>query len=563
MRSKKLIVLYIVLGIAAVFGLTVLVLTSTIWKTGLQVEAQQVEDTQNITVNWEATKAVDSVTIQVEHGHSIVYSTTLYNPTDILKGTYTVPVYYGKQQVSVTIKKALFRKTVTKTVDVFTDEYNIAPIISTFPVAQFTLSLNDITQNETIPTFVWFKRGSAWNYSNMLDNVYTIPVASTYEILNYSDKANIYKKTSAWIKELYEMNNNSKFHLYYSDYYAYGWLQATLANGIPADNYNVVLLSDGTASYKSFNDHFDTYTFAQEYANMQTKYNKLKEEITARSSYTEGNKGFAISAEKVGEYAFVMAKEEPNVEWWLARIDGTLAPITANNPQNVITSYVNDLVDAGKIKKKDLNELLDAMTAEEKQEIKSLYHLSADLFEKAKQENKKIMVILGTTNNDESHFDEYVNAVKKHYGNGYVYYYKGHPFTPTNSVDGKLKHLQSLGLIDIDSTIPAEFIFYFNPEAQITGYGSNTFNSLTDEQTCGIFGVGKEEFSATYKDNVDLFITKVAQNNETYGSLVSGEDCYLLEFANIADYEIAIYDNATNKITYYKLVDGVYKSVKK
>ena len=162
-----------------------------------------------------------------------------------------------------------------------------------------------------------------------------------------------------------------------------------------------------------------------------------------------------------------------------------------------------------------------------------------------------------------SNFDAYVNATKKYYGNGYVYYYKGHPYSPTNSVDGKLKHLQRLGLIDIDSTIPAELIFYFNPEAQTTGYASTTFISLNNEQTGGVFGTRKDDFSAIYKDNVDFFITKVSQNNETFGSLIPNEDCYLLEFTNTTDYEIAIYDNLLNKIAYYKLVDGAYKSVKK
>ena len=562
MRSKKLIVLYVVLGIAAVIGLTIIILTSTVWKTGLNVEASQIGDSQNVIVNWETSKPVDSVTIQVEHGHTVVYSTTLYNPNDILKGSHTVPVYYGRQQVSVIVKKALFRKTITKLVDVYADEYNIAPITATFPVAQFTLSLDSITQSGTIPTFVWFKRSAAWDYSKMPNNVFTVPVASTYDITSNTNQSKIYSKTSAWIKELYTINNASKFHLYYNDYYAYGWLQATIANGIPEENYNVVLLSDGTASYKYFNEHFDNLSYATEYAQMLEKYNKLKQEIATRQSYTEGNRGFSISADKIREYAYVMAKEEQNVEWWLARFDGTLAPNTRDNSAGIY-SQVEDLVAAEKIKRKDLNQLLNAMTEEQKQATKQLYHFSDDLFEKAEQENKKIMVILGTWDNQESNFDAYVNATKKYYGNGYVYYYKGHPYSPTNSVDGKLKHLQRLGLIDIDSTIPAELIFYFNPEAQTTGYASTTFLSLNDEQTGGVFGTRKDDFSAAYKDNVDFFITKVSQNNETFGSLIPNEDCYLLEFTNTTDYEIAIYDNLLNKIAYYKLVDGAYKSVKK
>lgn len=562
MRSKKLIVLYVILGIVALFGLIILILTSTVWHTNLAIEAAQVDDSQNIIVNWEVSKPVDSVTIQVEHGHSVVYSTTLYNSNDVLKGSYTVPVYYGRQQVNVTVTKALFRKTITKLVDVYADEYNIAPITATFPVAQFTLSLDNITQSGTIPTFVWFKRSAAWDYSKMPNNVFTVPVASTYDITNNTNQSKIYAKTSEWIKELYTINSNSKFHLYYNDYYAYGWLQATIANGIPEENYNVVLLSDGTASYKYFNDHFDNLNHEAEYANMREKYNKLKQEIATRQSYTEGNKGFSISADKIREYAYVMAKEEENVEWWLARIDRTLAPNTKDNTAGIY-SQVEDLVAAEKIKRKDLNQLLSGMSEEQKQMTKKLYHFSDDLFEKARQENKKIMVILGTWDNQETYFDAYVNATKKYYGSDYVYYYKGHPFSPTNSVNGKLRHLNKLGLIDIDSTIPAELIFYFNPEAETTGYASTTFISLNDEQSGGIFGTRKDDFSETYKNNIDFFMTKVSQSDETFGSLVHNVNCYLLEFTDTTDYEIAIYDNSANKIVYYKLVDGTYKSVKR
>ena len=565
MKSKKLFaVLYVLIGLLAVAGLTILILTSTVWKTKLTVEAQQVGESQNIVVNWKVDKSVDNVTIQVEHEDTVVYSTVLSNANDILKGTYTVPVYYGRQQVSVTIKKALYQNTVTKTVDVYANEYNIAPITATFPVAQFTLSLNDITQDGTIPTFVWFKRSGAWDYSKMPNNVYTIPVASASEILNNSNQRTIYSKTSAWIKELYEINKTSKFNLYYNDYYAYGWLQATVANGIPQENYKVVLLSDGTASYKYFNDHFDNESYAQEYASMVTKYNKLKQQIATKGYYTEGSSRFVISAGDVREYAFVMAKEEANVEWWLARYDRTLAPNTRNDAPDMDDAYdeVMELVNSGKIKRKDLNALLNAMTEEQQLATKELYHFSDDLFEKAKQEGKKIMVILGTWDHQEYNFDAYVKAVQKYYGDEYVYYYKGHPFSPTNTISGKLNHLTKLGLIDLDSTIPAELIFYFNPEAQSTGYASSTFVSLNDEQTCGIFGANKDSFTESYKDNVDFFITKVSQNNETYGSLVPNDDCYLLEFTDTTTYEIAIYNNASNKMTYYKLVDGVYQIVK-
>lgn len=556
----------IAISILFVTAIVLVSLTFTIWKVDLKMEASQIEDSQNIKVEWDVSKAVNKVEISVAHNGKGVSTIILENANDILKGNYTLPAFYGKQTVSVKVKKGLYSTTKSKTVNVFADEYNIAPVTATMPVTIFSLSLIDqddgIQNNDgkSIPTFVWFKRSSAWDYLQMPENVYTIPVATTEQVMNNSDQSTIYNNTSAWIKELYEINPNSKFNLYYNDYYAYGWMQATIANGIPEENYKVVLLSDGTASFQYFNEHFDNENHAEEYEKMSAKYAQLKSQIKQRGTYTEISPNFVISADKSREYAYVMAKEESNVEWWLTRVNGTLA---TNTPD--MQTEVNQLVSEGKIQVKDLNGLLTNLTDEEKVNLKKLYNFSDTMFEKAVNEEKKIMVILGTWTNTENstHFDQYVKAVQKYYGDEYIYYYKGHPKNPTNSVAGKLDHLKSLNLIDVDSTIPAELIFFFNPDAYCTGYSSTTFVSLDDEHSCGIFNERANSFTQPYKDNIDFFITKVNNSDAEYGSLVTDNDCYLLEFVDTTNYSIAIYNEKNNTIKYYKLNDkGQYEEVK-
>ena len=555
--SKKVWIPLVTIFSAIVLTVIVLiVLTNTIWKVKLTVSAEQVENSQNIKVKWKISKEIDNIEIKVKHDGNIISSVVLSNPNDVFKGEYEIPAYYGKHIVSVSVSNKLFTTTEKQTVKVFADEYNIAPITATMPVTIFSLSLmdkdNGIINNaegNPIPTFVWFKRSEAWDYTNMPENVYTMPMVNSNRITANADQSEIYSNTSKWVKELYEINSNSKFNFFYNDYFAYGWLQATIANGIPQSNYKVVLLSDGTASFSYFNKHFDNENYATNYAKMVEKYNKLKTQIKSRKSYKEQLiNNFEIDANTIREYAYIMAKEEPNVEWWLTRVSGTMA---TNCPE--MQNQINDLVSAGKIKVKDLKSLLFALTTEEQASLKQLYNFSDTMFEKASNENKKIMVILGTWTDTENktNFDEYVKAVQKYYGNDYVYYYKGHPRNPTNSVKGKLEHLNSLNLIDVDSTIAAELIFFFNPDAYCTGYQSTTFVSLDDEHSCGIFNVRKDSFTESYKNNIDFFISMVESTDTKYGSLVDKKSC-LLEFVKATEYDIAIYDDSKNSMKYYK-----------
>ena len=198
-----------------------------------------------------------------------------------------------------------------------------------------------------------------------------------------------------------------------------------------------------------------------------------------------------------------------------------------------------------------------------KTDLKALYKFSDTMFDKAKEENKQVMIILGTWTKTEQEelFDNYVKAIMAYYGEDFVYYYKGHPKNPTDTVEGKRAHLEELGLTDIDSTIPAELIFFFNPEAFGSGYQSSTFLSVSAEKTCAIIKTRKDSFSESYKANVDIFMSLNSLNSTKNGFTTSSTQV-LLEFNDTTKYDIAIYDTKTNKLTYYKLnSSSIYEEV--
>lgn len=332
------------------------------------------------------------------------------------------------------------------------------------------------------------------------------------------------------------------------------------------ENNYVTLLSDGTASFNYFNKHFnnaDDSVNEAEYAAMKIKYDKVKEQIADKGNYKAGSSKYAISTDTIREYAYVMAKEEANVTWWLTRTNGTMA--TAN-----ATMY-SELSSNARIQVKDLKTLLTALDATQQANLKSLYNFSDSTFEKAEAEGKEVMVILGTWDTNEYHFIDYVNAVKAYYGNDYVYYYKGHPKNPPQTIAGKMEKLAALGLIDVDATIPAELIMFFKPDVFVSGYASTTFVSVTDEKSCGLFNITKAAAAAdssisAYDENMDFFISTIDHSNTTYSSIVpnTSDTFYLIEAADSnTDFAVAIFNATQKTIKYYKIVEGSFVEVQR
>ena len=524
----------------------------------LSVEAKQIDKTQKINVSWETDKLIDSVTIEVKHGEDIVNKVEIHNPTIILQGNYQIDAFYGKQTVNVTTYNAQDKYEVTKTKTVecnlWTDKYVIAPIPATMAVTMFTLDLETITDNYQTPTFVWFKRSGVWNYNEMPNNVQLIPVLATDDFEHEKHESIIYEKVSRWVGELYEINPNSKFDFYINDIYGYGWMEATYGNNIPIENYHVTLLSDGLGSFGHFNINFDNENAEARYAEMKQLYDEVKQGLKTDIDYIR--KRPEILATRLRQHAYLMVKEEPNVEWWLTRVSKTMA----NNNAEVYED-LNNLVTAGKIRVVNFNNILATYNEQEKEELKNLFNFNSDVFESAVEQNKKVMIFLGTWDKDETYFTEYMEILSHIYGEEFVIYYKGHPYSPTTTIEGKMEKLESMGLVDINSTIPAELLFFFNPEAYASGYTSSTFLSISDEKTVSIVHSNMEDFTQTYKPNVDNFISKVENTDEKYGSLVSSNNCFVVEFAKVETYDIAIYDASAKTMKYYKKNGTTYNQV--
>lgn len=561
----------VIISSVAAFVVLALVLSLSLYFTvgaaniiDLDIEVSQIDDTQSINVKWDTAANVDEIIITVKNSSKeTVSQVTLATPSAVMKKSAQIETHYGKMSVEVTAKRKSLSTKQTASINLFADEYVIAPLVATMPVTFFSLSLKDYSNDYTIPTFVWLERGGAWDYSNMHENVYLIPNLSFDRDALYTDIYDLYDGASEWIKELYEINPSSKFHLYYNDYHPWGWMQATVANGIPSENYDVTLLSDGTGSYYAFSYYLNRENSDELFTAMCADYRKLKSQIADKGAYKKNDNKLAINTQQLRNYVFCMLTEEQNVKLVLAR-DFITNDMPKDNPMRPTFLELISNADAPDrpIQIRSMYSLLTAMSEQEKADLQRLYKFSDNMFEKAVQENKKVMVFLGTRTDYEIDFDSYVKATMAYYGDEYVYYYKGHPGTATQMDPDKGKRLEALGLIDIDSTIAAELIFFFNQEACASGYGSSTYNSLLDDQVCGVWNTALSGVNSEYKDKVDFTIRTLGADDAVYGSLASGS-CFLFEFADKTKYDAAVYYKDQNAIKYYKLSGDGFVEVSK
>lgn len=532
----------------------------------------QVSDKQQFTVQCDSTVALKKLEITVNHGDQVVATKVVEG--DALSEDVVIDAFYGKH--TVTLKATAEDDStcgITTTMALSADEYVIAPISGSMPQLYFTLYMDEITKNHEIPAFVWLARPGSWNWDNLPDNVYPMPTVDVSEVLKHNNYDLMIQTTDAYIEELFSIDPTSKFNLYINDINAYLYMKLLPGNGIPEENYNVALLSDGGASYTSFNKAFNStdpnFDADAKYDQMATKLATLYTEVREAKDYN-WTQTFTVDTTTFQQYSYVAAREMDNVEWWLLRPrkDPLLSP--DEEFINRVTSNAEGGDRApGIIVERNFSSPLTTMTDEQKASLKALYNFNDEMFQKADEENKKAMVILGSwVGKSEPDFEDYVNLVKAYYGDeDYVYYYKGHPNTPTDMYPSKQEQLDQLGLIDVESSINAELILFFYPGIYMCGYDSSTFMSVErDEMACALFNLSKADAEPRdYDQKLDFFVTKIDTASSAYAELCTEAEhtYYLMEYNDTTEQDFGIYDATTKTFAYYKVTDGVFTPVTK
>lgn len=529
------------------------------------VTASQIEKEQKVAVKWENGDGLKSVSIKVVHGDMIVSEKTVEGEglSDEAAELYA---YYGSQNVVVTTTDSDgAKREVSINVPVVCGEYVIAPISGSMPQLYFTLNMKEITKDYTIPAFVWLARPGSWNWSELPNNVYAMPTVDISEVLTHNNYNRMVEVTDAYIEELLSIDPDARFHLYINDYNTYLYPKLMAGNGIKEENYDVVLLSDGGASYsefqKAFNIEEDGFDAEVKYAEMANNLKTLMSEVRAANDYNWTQK-FTVDTTAIRQYAYVIAKEMTNVEWWLLR--PRTETLSSTDSEFVATLLANDVLKANNgvyentennvIVERNFATPLTVMSDDDKADLKKLYNFNNEMFEEASKQGKKAMMFLGSwaTASNEPDFEAYVSFMKAYYGDEFVYYYKGHPSTPTSNYPEKAAQLEKLGLIDVESSINAELILFFYPDIYMCGYNSSTFMSAEKDEMAGaIFNMKKEDCTNDYASRIGVFVSKLAQDEYAkYSECSNAEHEYFLVGYNHTEsiYEYSIFDATEGKI---------------
>ncbi|MBR5779332.1 MAG: hypothetical protein IKY21_01750 [Clostridia bacterium] len=523
----------------------------------------QVNEDQKLNVSYNSDEAIEKVEITVKHGEQVV-SNNVFEGDALKENNVTVDAYYGKHTVNIraTSENGGVAE-VFKEVSLSASEYVIAPISGSMPQLYFTLNMNEITNDHQIPAFVWLARPDSWNWDKLPENVYAMPNAPIEEVLTHNNYDKMVEATDAYIEELYSINSGSKFNLYINDYNSYLYLKLLAGNGIPESNYYVTLLSDGGASYKSFNEAFNIeeegFDADAKYADMAAKLQTLYTEVREAKDYNGDGSKFSIDGNAFRQYSYVAAKEMNNVEWWILR---PRSGVLCSPDEEFINMVLNDDKKEGVIEERNFANPLKGMTDDEKTALKSLYNFNNEMFEAADEANKKAMMILGSWAyaENEPDFNDYVNLVKAYYGEEeFVYYYKGHPNTPTSNHPDKQDQLEDLDLIDVESSINAELILFFYPDIYMCGYNSSTFMSVeSPEMACAMFNMTYEQAKANegtegYRELIGIYLSKITAES-AYAKHCDLEEgnFYLVEFNNEeSNAAYGIYNAEENTFKYY------------
>ena len=485
----------------------------------------QVNDEQKINVAYNSDENITKLVLSVKHGEQTL------NEKNV-----TVDAFYGKHTVSIKAFAGEFEINTVSEIALSASEYIIAPISGSMPQLYFTLNMKEITKDHAIPAFVWLARPDSWNWENLPENVYAMPNAPIEEVLTHNNYDKMVEATDKYIEELYSINKNSKFNLYINDFNSYLYLKLLEGNGIPASNYYVTLLSDGGSSYKDFNLAFNIeeegFDADAKYVEMAEKLDNLFAEVREAGDY-DGGDSFSVDGNAFRQYSYVAAREKDNIEWWILR---PRSGVLCSPDEEFINRVLNDDKREGVIEERNFANPLKVMTDEEKAELKSLYNFNNELFEAADESGKKAMMILGSwaTAVNEPDFDDYVKLIKAYYGEDeFVYYYKGHPNTPTSNHPDKQAQLERLGLIDVESSINAELILFFYPDIYMCGYNSSTFMSVeSPEMACCMFNMSiadaeANEATADYRGLIGIYTSKITEDSP-YASYCEGDGSFYL-----------------------------------
>ena len=491
---------------------------------------------------------------------------------------------YGKYTVKIEILKGKdVIKTITKEdIGVVAEEYNFANLNATMPALLTSLNLWEISKNaekEPIPTFMVLERTRAYNWDKLPENVYSVPYLTDSETTTQASIApRTDNQTAAYLKDLYELNPSSKFHIYCADNYTRVIISLLYQNNIPDSNSTITMVSDGADTYKNFQAVYQSSKDVnKQHDDMKAEYKALVQKAKDTKSipdfstmkYYSGMQTTGLNRYEYAVFDVEKEKDANRIQWWVINSSALCFPAEVEAANADLKAF--SAAARSKVTGVNINTFLNKLSADEQKAFKELYNIGdMEPFHEAESKHKKVMVILGTkiTTSNSPNLDDYTRFLNTYYGDDYVLYFKGHPGTPTELYPNQVDRLKNLEVNDLNASIPAELFMFFYPDIYLSGYSSTTFQSLSsDEMGCTIFEktyqMAQNDSSMTaYRNKVSSFMSKITDKDSYYNDYLkyvpNGHTCYLVEFNK--DKANSGYDKHPYAI--WDVTAGTYKAYK-
>lgn len=369
------------------------------------------------------------------------------------------------------------------TVTTISDHYNIVMMNATLPVTHVSLELVGSLKGQN--NIVALERAGSFSWDSLPDGTVDCPFAEKEKIEGSVVSGNNYffelcDAMDRYVKYLHDLDEDSTFSLYITDNYPELILKLLYDNGISEDKCNIFMVTDGTGTYSIF---AQTFPNSLTDAELEAKFVEMSNDWAGWKTKAKGQDYSYLNdiATKVGrtyqmlqDYPAVIVQDE-NVEWWLGRKN-----VDVMTCAYIFNTYLSSL---SRVKARNLNSSLTALDKESQEDLKGFLHFNENMFAEASEKDKKVMLFIGTRYDvtESYHLSDYLTFIKEYFGDDYVYYYKGHPGDPTDINPTRKTLLDKLGVTDVESSIAAELIYFFNPGIDLCGYPSSTYNIVPDD----------------------------------------------------------------------------------
>ena len=367
--------------------------------------------------------------------------------------------------------------------------------------------------NAKAPSIVVIERAGAYDWDNLLPNMYGCPFIEEDKLVNSDSSSNSImdaglEALARYIEYLRDLNGNSKFHIFVTDNFADSFIELALETNI---DFDLTMISDGSnGTYGTFRSVYgaggENDNSEQVYDEVLSAWNKVKVKTReGNSSWKKDLKSLYNDSDyrKRACLPPVLINDSEFTARWIVGRNNADVFGSSSVYSSKISSNPNMVV-------VNLNSNLLAMLDEdETKAFQSLYKFDSSVFEKADNADKKIMIFLGTRNDENLYLEQYISFMKNYceyyLHEDYEYYYKGHPGDPAEFNATKNGILDKYGINSLDASIPAELFLFFRPDADVGGYASSTFASYQKDEIpfiCNSIGSNTEGYTDKINTNI-------------------------------------------------------------